>query len=121
MIKVAKLVTGEFVIGNMMDLNLTNVMLIRFTVDQRTGIVTKTLLPYMTPISNSLGKVITSDKIITFEDAPKEIQVLYLQSMQEIISNVKGDNDLGNVKTAETSRPNGIHGEDQTPATEVEG
>lgn len=122
MIKVAKLVTGEFVIGNMMDFNLTNVMIVRFSVDQRSGIITKNLIPYMSPLSDSVGKLITSDKIVAFDDAPQDIQLTYLQSMQEIISNIKGEGNLGKPtepRNKENAGPDGVHGKDQTSSTEV--
>ncbi len=123
MIKVAKLVTGEFVVGNMIDFNLTNVMMIRFTIDQRSGTVTKNLIPYMSPISNSLGRLITSDKIVTFDDAPQDIQLIYLQNIQEIISNNKGERDLGKLtedRKQENIGPDGVSGKNQTSSTETE-
>ena len=118
MIKVAKLVSGEFVIGSMMELNLTNVMLIRFNIDQKSGIINRTLLPYMSPLSDSLGKLITSDKIMAFDIAPQELQIQYLQYMQTFLQNVKGVIDKDGEKNI---GQNGVYGENKEETEKTPG
>ncbi len=111
MIKIAKLVSGEFVIGNLLELNLTNVMLIRFSIDPKSGAITENLVPYMAPISDSLGKFISSDKVISFDDAPNNLQLKYLQYIKEIIDKANKNEDNTSVTEQETTSKKNINDE----------
>jgi len=85
MIKTAKLVSGEFIIGKHVDNVLTNVALVAFQSNPTTGEQKINLMPYMHPISSSLAKIITFEKIIYMEDAPKQLQISYLEMIKSII------------------------------------
>lgn len=91
MIKIAKLISGEFVVGNQLDMHLTNVMLVRFDIDRKTGMVNTSFIPYMAPLLNSVAKIITVDKIMASDDAPSEIQQQYFKTISSFVSNQKGE------------------------------
>lgn len=108
MLKIAKLVSGEFVVGKYVDNYLSNIMLIHFSVNPKQGTVIKNLVPYMSPLSNSIGKLITNDKIIVVEDAPEDIQLQYLSMLQELIETIKR-NQNGEINNG----PDAISGSDK--------
>jgi len=89
MIKLAKLVSGEFVVGTAMDNCLTNVLKIQFSSNPIDGTMSRTLLPYMHPIVNNVGKLITYDKVILVQDAPLDIQKEYLLVMQQALKSLE--------------------------------
>lgn len=91
MIKVAKLVSQEFVIGRYIDNLLTNVALINFTTNPVTGESGVKVVPYMSPIVQSFAKIITYDKIIYMEDAPQQLQASYLEMIKLILEKIKAE------------------------------
>jgi len=91
-VKIAKLITGEFVIGRLVDnLFLTNTLLIKFTANAVSGEIKKTLHPYMIPFSNNIGHIILLDKIMTFETADEEMINMYISFLKSYIENIKKD------------------------------
>lgn len=114
MIKIAKLISGEFVVGNQLDTNLTNVVLIRFDIDRVSGTVSTSLIPYMAPVLNVAAKLITFDKIMVMEDAPPDIQQRYLITISQMM---KPKEDTPNERK-DNSRQNAVSREDKTKATE---
>ncbi len=111
MIKIAKLVSQEFVIGRSIDNLFANVAKITFVADQNTGAQNIKLVPYMHPITNSMAKIITAEKIIYMEDAPTQLQASYLEMIKSIIEQSQ-ENQNG---------PNAISGADTKEAGATEG
>jgi len=89
MIKIAKLVTGEFVIGQDESDSLVNVMIIRFNINQTTGEISRSLIPYMYPISPTLGKIISYDKVVSSIPADEMLSNEYINSIKILIENLK--------------------------------
>lgn len=90
MIKIAKLISREFVIGNFVDNFLTNVALISFDSNQLTGQQNLKLIPYMFPLTTGLVKIMPIDKVICMEDAPQRLQISYLEMIKDIIKTSSG-------------------------------
>lgn len=113
MIKLAKLVSHEFVIGRHIDNVLTNAALVLFNADATTGQPGIKIVPYMHPITTSVAKIITAEKIIYMEDAPQQLQVSYLEMIKQIIAqsqaqeNDNGPNGISGGDTGETKQPEG--------------
>jgi len=99
-IKVAKLITSEFIIGRIIENLLTNVLLIKFNINSVTGEVTKTLVPYMSPISSTIGHIISLDKVICMESASEELILSYINILKSIIDNQE--------KKSENVKQNGV-------------
>lgn len=89
MIKLAKLVSREFIIGQMINNVFTNVYLVQFQADSTSGQVVPKLSPYMHPLDNSLGHIIPADKIITLCDCPAQLTQLYAIKIQAYIEEIK--------------------------------
>lgn len=92
MIKLAKLVSQEFVIGRHIDNVLTNVAAIQFNTNTTTGEQGLKIVPYMTPITQSLAKIIPADKIIWMEDAPQQLQISYLEMLKVMLQKIEDAN-----------------------------
>jgi len=106
MIKIAKLVSQEFVICRFIDNLLTNVALIRFDSNPHTGEQGLKIIPYMYPISQSLAKIITFDKVMYMEDAPHQIQISYLEMIKTMLKKIedsKSENINGQNGISETN------------------
>jgi len=113
MIKLCKLVTNEFVIGRFIDNLLTNVASVRFDSNPHTGEQGIKILPYMYPITQSLAKIITFDKIIYLEDAPQQMQISYLDMIKVILQKIELQNQEKN------NESNGFSKTDISPPGEV--
>jgi len=85
-IKLAKLVSSEFIIGRLVENILTNILLIKFNINPTTGEVSKVFAPYMAPLTNSIGHVISLDKIIVIEPATDELIVQYVNFLKSILA-----------------------------------
>lgn len=85
-IKVAKLISSEFIIGRLVENILTNILLIKFNVNSITGDLSKTLIPYMSPLTSSIGHIISIDKVITMETASEELIGIYVNFLKSILS-----------------------------------
>jgi len=92
MIKLAKLVSQEFVIGRHIDNVLTNVASVQFNTNAMTGEQGLKIIPYMAPITQSLAKILTTDKIIWMEDAPQQLQISYLEMLKVMLQKVEEAN-----------------------------
>ena len=114
MLKIAKLVSGEFVVGKFDNTSLTNVMLIRFNVNKATGQLIKELHPYMAPLTMALGRIISIEKVIVMEDAPPDIQSKYLETLQNMLIAIKRSQD-GKDNNGQNAIPN----TDQETTTEI--
>jgi len=86
MIKLAKLVSSEFIIGRLVENILTNILLIKFHINPTTGEISKVLTPYMAPLTTSIGHIISLDKIIVIESAPEELIIQYVNFLKSMIS-----------------------------------
>lgn len=84
MLKLAKLVSQEFIVGRLVGLYLMNVFVVKFT-NEWTGDSKIKLTPYFMPFDNSLNHPIHVDKIITVIDCPQQIAELYIQAVQQVI------------------------------------
>ncbi len=107
MIKLCKLVSNEFVIGRFIDTLLTNVAVVRFESNPHTGEQGLKMLPYMYPITQSLAKIITIDKVMYMEDAPQQMQISYLEMIKTILQKIEGsklENDNGSNGVSETNK-----------------
>jgi len=111
MIKLAKLVSEEFVVGRSIDNLFANVAKITFVADQNTGVQSIKLVPYMHPITNSMAKIITAEKIIYMEDAPSQLQASYLEMIKSIIEkgqeNINGQDGISKDNPGETGTTQG--------------
>jgi len=85
-IKIAKLITSEFIIARLIENMLTNIVLIKFNINQLSGDITKVLVPYMSPLTTSVGHIIPIDKVITMESANDELIGLYVNFLKNILS-----------------------------------
>lgn len=112
MIKIAKLVSHEFVIGRYVDTLLTNVALITFNANTMTGEQGIKIVPYMHPVTSSLAKIIPVEKVIYMEDAPPQLQGSYLEMIKTILEKAQENINDGQ---------NGVHGTNQTAPSEAEG
>lgn len=75
----AKLVTSEFIIGRLNGTLITNPTLIQFNANPNTGNVTISLKPYLHPLSNTIGLLISMDKVIATESCNDEMARLYVE------------------------------------------
>ena len=114
MIKLCKLVSNEFVIGRFIDNLLTNVAAIRFDANPHTGEQGLKIIPYMYPITQSLAKIITIDKVIYMEDAPQQMQISYLEMIKTILQKIEVS------KLENNDGSNGVSKTDKTTSGEVE-
>lgn len=98
-LKLAKLISGEFVIGNVIKHSiLTNVFKINISFDQNTGSPNINMVPYMHPLNLDVGLVISLDKCITITDPSEQISGLYVQHITE---HIKKTQEQENVETKE--------------------
>lgn len=87
-LKVAKLVSGEFVIGRELSNGmLVNVFKINISFDQITGQPNINIIPYMFPINSNLDYFIGLDKVICMDNADQKLQELYVQHITSILQN----------------------------------
>lgn len=92
-IKIAKLVTGEFVIARLIENMLTNILLIKFNINQITGDVSKMLVPYMSPLSTSVGHIISFDKVMSIESATDDLIGAYVNFLKTLLSQEQNKED----------------------------
>jgi len=111
MIKLAKLVSHEFVVGRHVDNLLTNVALVTFNSNTVSGEQGIRIVPYMHPITASLAKIIPAEKVIYMEDAPQQLQGSYLEMIKNILEKAQEN----------ANGQNGVHGEDKVATGEAEG
>jgi hypothetical protein len=102
---VAKLVSGEFVVAQEENGFLINALLIRFNINQTTGDVNQQLIPYMAPVSNSLGRIISYDKVITTIPASDDLNKSYGETMENIIKAINTSKEMSNEKVGSTQGP----------------
>lgn len=122
-LKVAKLVSGEFIIGRIYDQYLINIFLISFNVDQRSGVVSTSLIPYMAPFDNGLKFMMPFEKIMAISDAPSNLINQYITSATSLINSQKEgenkDGTSGSDRTTETTNgSDGISVEQNKTETE---
>lgn len=84
-LRVCKLISGEFVIGRLVGMNLINFFTIIFNVNKLNGQLTNTLSPYMAPIEYSLSHVIDISKIMAITTPTVELVQLYVTTVTEYI------------------------------------
>ena len=89
MIKLAKLVSQEFVIGRHVDNILTNVAALNFNTNATTGEQGLKIVPYMAPVTQSLAKLVAPEKIIWMEEAPQQLQISYLELIKSMLKQVE--------------------------------
>lgn len=98
-IKIAKLISSEFIIGRMIENILTNILLIKFNVNSITGEISKSLVPYMSPITTSIGHIISLDKVITLESASEDLIGIYVNFLKSVLTaqekNIENDKQNG--------------------------
>jgi hypothetical protein len=85
-IKIAKLISSEFIIGRLVENILTNILLIKFNVNSLSGELSKSLIPYMSPLTTSIGHIISLDKVITMETASEELIGIYVNFLKSVLS-----------------------------------
>lgn len=85
-LSVAKLVSGEFVIGRSLPNGmLVNVFKINIVFDQISGQPNLQMLPYMFPINSNLDYFIGMDKVICMSTPGEKLQELYVQQITKIL------------------------------------
>ncbi len=105
----AKLVSGEFVVGRIMGMNLINVFIVRFNADSMTGSIQTSLSPYMAPLDHSLSHMISLDKAITITTPTTELTQKYIAAVTQIMSKMNEQqqkNDLKEINLEETATEN---------------
>lgn len=115
-IKIAKLVSSEFIIGRVVENILTNILLIKFNVNSITGEVTKILAPYMAPLTTSIGHIISLDKTIVIESAPEELIIQYVNFLKNILAvqEKKLETNRDSLEQKDQNvEPNGVHKDDK--------
>lgn len=100
---VAKLVSGEFIIAQEDNGFLINALLIRFNINPNSGEVSQQLVPYMAPVSNSLGRIISYDKIISTIPASEELNKNYTETMENIIKAITATKEMNKNNTSQNS------------------
>lgn len=89
-LKVAKLVTGEVIIGRIIkDSIFTNVFKLIVTFDQTTGTPNITLVPYMHPVDKNLDYLISTNHAICISDVSEHLSQLYVQNITQILSEMQ--------------------------------
>ncbi len=84
-LKIAKLISGELVIGRFDNNILFNIMLITTNTNNITHKVSFSLTPYMSPFDLSINQIISADKIMAFCDCSLELAKEYIRILSEII------------------------------------
>lgn len=85
-LKVAKLVSGEYIIGRELNTGLlVNVFKINISFDQLTGQPTMNIIPYMFPINNNLDYFIGLDKVICMSNPGDKLQELYVKQITKFL------------------------------------
>lgn len=82
----AKLMSGEFVVGRIMGMNLINVFIVRFNADSMTGSIQTSLSPYMAPLDHSLSHMISLDKVITITTPSAELTQKYIAAVTQMMA-----------------------------------
>ena len=121
-LKIAKLVSGEFIVGRVYQQYLINIFLVSFNIDQKTGIFSTKLIPYMAPFDNTLNIMMPFDKIMGLVDAPQELITQYITVAANIIATQKeseqNNENTGNNRTESSSDgSNGISGNSDSTET----
>lgn len=82
-LKIAKLTSGEFIIGRIVNCIFTNVFKLNTSFDQITGVPNVTLLPLMWPLSNNVNLIISMDKCICIDDPNDKVSQLYIDTIMK--------------------------------------
>lgn len=85
----AKLISGEFVLGRLMGMNLINVFIVRFNADSMTGSIGTSLSPYMAPLDHSLSHMISLDKAITVTTPNNDLTQKYINAVTQLMARMK--------------------------------
>ena len=113
-LRVCKLVSGEFVIGRLVAMNLINFFLISFKANSLTGAITLNMSPYMAPLDNSLNHVMDLTKIMAIAQPTPEMVQQYVNSIASFVQAQK----KAEVQNEQTPVSGGT---DTPPAEQVEG
>lgn len=113
-LRVCKLVSGEFVIGRLVAMNLINFFLISFKANSLTGAITLNMSPYMAPLDNSLNHVMDLTKIMAIAQPTPEMVQQYVNSIASFVQAQK----KAEVQNEQTPVSGGT---DTPPAEQTEG
>lgn len=105
-LKVAKLISGEFIIGQVHHGYIMNVMLVHFMADNKTGQIKRTVIPYMTPITDTVGLIVGFDKIIAVVDAPEDLITTYAAFMSQVLAQQKATSETPQMAESSNIEPN---------------
>lgn len=84
-LRVARLVTGENIIGRLEENFLVNVFRINISVDSNFGGTNLNLSPYMFPITPKLDYFIPINQCIIIDIAPENLSNLYVETITRIL------------------------------------